>query len=747
VSDTVVPVLHAHLQMREGRPYPGFRPFRREEWPIFFGRERQVQSLLRLLADHHFICLHGPSGSGKSSLIEAGLIATLEREHRRFETAWCTATFRPGTAPLWNLARGLLLAIRPDGEPDLAAVVEAHSRLVRPGGSVARAARESGLARGANLLLVADQFEELFRFRALGDAGEARRFVDLLLDVFDEQPEGIHLVLATRTDFLGDFSEIVGLAEAANTAPFLTPALTEDELRAAIRGPAELYGGSVEEAMVETMLSESANQPDRLPILQHALMRCWNVASSSGAPGRLTLAVYRSNEIGGVSAALDRHAEEVMNSAELKGLAREVELTFRALAELDGQRRAIRRPLPWAQLLAETGSAAPQETADGSRAVLPLERVVNCFRAENAGFLGRPRPEEKVLKSDTMVDIAHEALIRRWRRMDRAARTTATAPMLDENAPKPGMLLSLARHALPARWQGIGRFARSTGAAPRQRDGWLWDQVDDENFYRALLFDAREEAVINPDHLQPRVEWWARQPRTPAWARRLSGSREAADPDIKGDIARIDELFERSARARVRRRWFNVVIFAAIAVLFIGPPYILLNRADTSRRLAEQQKLLAKQQTLLAEQRQQDIQALDTWKAQLVKANETLAAAAKASPSVAVQEEVAKSENARYAIGYWAFKLSQTRYDQVRDLLEAQGYTIAQTGLLEQRPSWLALQPSVFYYDNASREKAKSIAELLLRKTGVEFTVSRGAGLAIAPGQERWSFRVHYIGQ
>jgi hypothetical protein len=577
-------LLRASLaRVREGLPYPGFRPFRRDEWPIFFGRERQVQALLALLAAHRFICIHGPSGCGKSSLIEAGLIATLQREHARLDTTWCASTFRPGVSPMWNLARGILRALRPDVEPGLDAVVEAYSLLNRPGGSIPRAAHELGLAANANLLLIADQFEELFRFRALGDRREAQRFLDLLLGVFDEQPPGIHVVLATRTDFLGDCSDVVGLAEAVNAAPYLTPALTEDELRTAISGPAELHGGHVDDALVEAMLADSADAPDRLPILQHTLMRCWDVAQRHNAPGKLTLELYRSPAIGSVLDALDRHAEEVMASLELAGLEREVEATFKALTELDGQGRPIRRPLQWSQLCAETAGDP-----------LHLERLVNRFRAEGTGFLGRPGPEEKELKPDTVVDVAHEALIRRWRRISRPARA------------------------------GTGR----------QREGWLWDQAADGNLYRALLLDAGSESeTVGAEILDGRLAWWRRQPRTAAWARRMAANREASDQEALDGVGRIDELFRRSEMARRRQRlsrrlgWATTVISVVAVIAALVVKLVDDQRAATADiKLAEAQAN-EQLQKRLAEQSSNDLVSYITKNSALVREIEQLRAA------------------------------------------------------------------------------------------------------------------------
>jgi hypothetical protein len=541
MSEAAILLRAGLARVREGKPYPGFRPFRRSEWPIFFGRKRQERALLRLLASQHFICVHGPSGGGKSSLIEAGLIATLGREEARLDKVWRIHSFRPGTSPMWYLARSLLHALRPDKEPSVGEVVEAYSLLIRPGGSIRKVAAKYRL-EDANLLLVVDQFEELFRFRQLGDQEEADRFVDLLLAVFDEQPKGIYVVIAARTDFLGDCSDIVGLAEAVSAAAYLTPAMTEDELRAAIRGPAGLHGGKVDDDLVEQMLRDSLDQPDRLPILQHCLMRCWEIAERQGKPGQLTLELYNSKQIEGVNNALHHHAQEVMNSPELKGLEEEVELVFKALSDLDGVGRAIRRPLSWAQLLAESGYEPPKGISDEQKQAwwkksqsLPMARVVNRFRAEGTGFLGRPGPDEKEFKPDTVVDVCHEALIRRWRQLNREA--------------KPG-----------------------EGGA-RQREGWLWEQCEDGNLYRARLIDARSRIpLIDPWNLHERLTWWKSKPRTSAWALRMAGNLDATDQDAQRDLDRIEKMFFHS-----RLLWWAgllLLIVAGVTLSYFGWRYL-----------------------------------------------------------------------------------------------------------------------------------------------------------------------------
>ncbi|HEX6016277.1 MAG TPA: hypothetical protein VFY87_31630 [Geminicoccaceae bacterium] len=94
-------------------PYPGLRPFEHAEWPIFFGRERMVDEVVKRLADSRLVFVHGASGCGKSSLIRAGVRARLENEHARFGVRWRVAVMRPGSSPLWHLAEELARAFAP----------------------------------------------------------------------------------------------------------------------------------------------------------------------------------------------------------------------------------------------------------------------------------------------------------------------------------------------------------------------------------------------------------------------------------------------------------------------------------------------------------------------------------------------------------------------------------------------------------------------------------------------------------
>jgi WD40 repeat protein len=267
------------------------------------------------------------------------------------------------------------------------------------------------LPAGTNLLVLVDQFEEVFRYRRLGDANVADAFVALLLATAQRRDLPVFVAITMRSDFLGDCAVFRGLPEAIDDSQFLTPRLTREEMAAAISGPARVFGGDVEPALVNRLINDAGPDPDQLPVLQHALMRMWDLATRSRGPSGagepaaahvLTLADYTS--IGGLSEALSRHADEVFNALDPAGrrLAEEV---FKCLTERSEGRRDTRRPASVRELAAVAGCTTEA-----------IRSVVDPFRAPGACFLTPAL--ERPLDDDTVVDISHESLIRLWKRME-----------------------------------------------------------------------------------------------------------------------------------------------------------------------------------------------------------------------------------------------------------------------------------------------------------------------------------------
>ena len=165
-------------------PYPGLRPFKREESDIFFGREQHVDQLLEKLGQHHFLAVVGTSGCGKSSLVKAGMLPALEAGFLAQAGAhWYVVDMRPGHRPMWALAESLLASqafgATRGTEPESLALLNATLRRGPLG--LIEALCETPLPERANLLVLVDQFEEIFRYRRDIDSQEADAFVALLV--------------------------------------------------------------------------------------------------------------------------------------------------------------------------------------------------------------------------------------------------------------------------------------------------------------------------------------------------------------------------------------------------------------------------------------------------------------------------------------------------------------------------------------------------------------------------------------
>ncbi|SVA53951.1 uncharacterized protein METZ01_LOCUS106805, partial [marine metagenome] len=309
-----------------------------DEEYLFFGRENQRKELIALLREQRFIAVLGTSGSGKSSLVRAGLLPALcGGVMTRAGSNWHIAVMRPGGRPVSNLAAVLHetgLLDNPGCE-DLTEL-DIEATLIRSGLGLIEAARQLGLKQNENLLIVVDQFEELFRFNSSqserGSRDEAASFVKILVEAARQQELSVYVVLTMRSDFFGDCSQFEELAEAVNKGEYLVPRLNRENKKIAIDGPVRVGGGEIAPRLVQRLLNDLGDDPDQLPILQHALMRTWDhwLADHKEAEP-LDLRHYEAT--GGMAQALSRHADEVLaeaGSEEEKGLTRRL---FQALTE------------------------------------------------------------------------------------------------------------------------------------------------------------------------------------------------------------------------------------------------------------------------------------------------------------------------------------------------------------------------------------------------------------------------------
>ncbi len=385
-------------------PYIGLRPFEAEESDIFFGREQHTDELLARLSQQNFLAVVGSSGCGKSSLVKTGLVPNLQAGFLAGAgTRWHIATIRPGIQPFNNLAESLVKVLGEDYRTEL----EEHQILQRSPYALRDLLAIKPLPHQGKLLIICDQFEEIFRYYDKGANIEAAAFVSLLLEsskLNGNLAADIYVVITMRSDFLGECAQFTGLAEAINTGLYLTPRLNREQLRMAIEEPALICDGEVEPALVVKLLEEVGNNPDQLPLLQHVLMRLWFLAKEANRkPLLLTLTDYESPTIGGLNNALSNHADKAYESLDT-GQKSIAEILFRNLAEHDESKRDTRRPIRVKKIMALTRKSCAE-----------IEQVVDAFRQVGRAFLMPPAGVK--LTPDTLLDIAHESLIRQWHRL------------------------------------------------------------------------------------------------------------------------------------------------------------------------------------------------------------------------------------------------------------------------------------------------------------------------------------------
>lgn len=291
-------------------PYPGLGPFHEDEAALFFGRERLIRDLGQRLGPSAALVITGPSGSGKSSLVQAGLIPALKGGALPSSQRWSYATLTPGRSPLLALGRALS---RLTGSLQVQTDLVDHAftdptRLTRW--------LQTHLAEAPDLraVLVVDQFEELFT----QTPAEAERgaFVAQLCTAAEQAAESLRLVLVLRSDFIGACARYPALNALLSQALVQIGALSTDEMLRAIAAPALQVGLRLDPELIARLLYDGKDEPGALPLLQFALRDLFEAERERSGVPALTLAGYLQR--GGLHQALRRHADAVYGALTLE---------------------------------------------------------------------------------------------------------------------------------------------------------------------------------------------------------------------------------------------------------------------------------------------------------------------------------------------------------------------------------------------------------------------------------------------
>jgi WD40 repeat protein/DNA-binding SARP family transcriptional activator len=295
-------------------PYRGLLAFREEDASNFFGREAFTERLITAVKERPLVAVIGPSGSGKSSVLHAGLLATLNSE-----SEWNVAAFRPGSQPFYGLAAAMLPLLEPEmTETDRLVETRKMARALEAGdlllGDVIDRCRQIN-PEASRLLLVLDQFEELYTLGS--EPNEVRRFLDELLKaIVNQGADAKHvfsLALALKADFLDRVLSYRRFADALQDSTIILGPMTREELAEAILKPAATMDVVFEAGLAERILADVGDEPGNLPLLEFALAILWDRQGDS------VLSHEAYDAIGGVDGALARYADEVFDGLDEAG--------------------------------------------------------------------------------------------------------------------------------------------------------------------------------------------------------------------------------------------------------------------------------------------------------------------------------------------------------------------------------------------------------------------------------------------
>jgi WD40 repeat protein/serine/threonine protein kinase len=371
-------------------PYRGLRPFQSVDHRYFFGRKKLIDKLIRRMDErdpeipNRFLAVVGPSGSGKSSVVKAGLIPALWRGDLPGSERWFVVEMLPGAHPLEELEIALL-RVAADQATNL------RDQLERDARGLLRVAQLILPKDDSELVVVVDQFEEVFTL--LEDEAARVHFLNLLYTAVTDQRSRVRVVVTLRADFYDRPLHYPDFGELMRSRMETVLPLSADELERAIRRPAELVGVTFEEGLVPVIIEEVHYQPGALPLLQYALTELFD-----NRQGRL-LTQDAYNEMGGTIGALAKRADDVYENLSPDGqsLARQMFLRLVTLGEgvEDTRRRVARGEL-----------IAIADDLDLMDEIIDTYTSYRLLSLDNDPGTRTP-----------IVEVAHEAILREWERL------------------------------------------------------------------------------------------------------------------------------------------------------------------------------------------------------------------------------------------------------------------------------------------------------------------------------------------
>jgi WD40 repeat protein len=547
-------------------PYPGLRAFSESEKNVFFGRDRQLDELLRKIRTNRFLAVVGNAGSGKSSLIHASFVPKLKDGFNgQSGNRWRIATCRPSDNPLAYLAAALAQrnVLHPDEKMDPNYPSTIENVLRRGSLGIVEAYKTSSVSKD-NLLIVIDQFEEIFAYakHSQSAADDAATFVNLLLNASRQREYAIYVVLTMKTNFIGSCTDFRGLPEAINDGQFLVPRLKTEELKKAIIAPVKEVGATIDQDLVNKIILDLGEDFEDLPALQHLMMRVWDNWVEDCDPS-MPISLGHYEAVGGIQKALSFHAEQAfqaMDTPEKKIIA---ERLFKAISEKGAaDAKPLRKTVTIKQLMALTSAPFTTVTA-----------VIHTFSRSGRQFIQAADLPD--MEENNTISITYDSLLTRWERM---------VIWMDEE------------------FESAELYQRISAAAATYLDGkgGLWN--DPELSLALKWMDPQTYDPQNPHKLAPNL----------AWSKRYNDSyQDTIDFILKSEAAHSKKetaILEDADKKKKTRQLITYLSlgFAAVCLLLLLLAGVALESARRSALMADRKAKEARLAAYQAELAKQD---------------------------------------------------------------------------------------------------------------------------------------------
>ncbi len=519
-------------------PFPGLRPFGLSESHLFFGREGQSEIILNFLSKYKFAAITGSSGSGKSSLVYCGVVPLLNGGFIPYAgNKWRILATRPGGIPVWNLANSIaeLDNKEPSQQISDSLINYYYSVLRRHSLGLRDAISQINLKENENLLIIIDQFEELFRYRESRNSlsehkDEPETFIRLLVETLKQTDIPVYILVTMRSDFIGELSDFQDFTNIFNKSNYLVPQMTRSDFEQVIKAPLRVVNTEIEEQLLQTLLNSLENSHDQLPVLQHVMMRTWEFWSRNNSQGSsVSLRDYIA--AGKIDNALSLHANEAYNELdnEKKDLCK---IIFKAITEKGKEGKGIRRP------------ATIKEISELAQAqVVDVIHVVEVFRKPGRSFLTPVVPVK--LTEETTIDISHESLMRVWDKLKQ---------WVDEEAASAQMYMRLVE--------------------------------------LSIMYQNGKTGLLKPPDLHLASNWKKTQSPNRAWAKRYNPAIEKAIVYL--NTSEKKQLQEEETKVRIQKRTlYRTRRIAAVMALFAIAFFVLMFYAYFQSQEALEQKVRA----------------------------------------------------------------------------------------------------------------------------------------------------------